>query len=70
MFYPELCKVCSKKFDEAIEKAKPYALLYTDFSELLCLPCKLDTQSKKEVSKTQETKDEKESPQNVVAVRR
>ena len=53
MFYPELCKVCSKKFDEAIEKAKPYALLYTDFSELLCLPCKLDTQSKKEVSKTQ-----------------
>ena len=27
MFYPELCKVCSKKFDEAIEKAKPYALL-------------------------------------------
>jgi len=55
MFYPELCEVCSKKFDEAADKAKPYALVYADFLELLCSPCKVDTQSKKEASKTQET---------------
>ncbi len=52
MFYPELCEVCSNKFDEKAEKAKPYALLYTDFLELLCPSCKASTQVMKEEDAT------------------
>jgi hypothetical protein len=50
MFYPKFCEDCTKKFDEEIEKAKPYALLYEEFLNKLCPECKSSTQKAKEDS--------------------